>query len=116
MLGVGVIIGLVLVVVLYVAATFNPNDYKGKIIQAVKENTQRTLSIGGDIRLSFYPRIGAELGKVSFSDFRSDSEFASVESVHISLALIPEVVPLPGHKLPIMPSRPISVSSRRPSK
>ncbi|MBA3007538.1 MAG: AsmA family protein [Proteobacteria bacterium] len=89
LLGAGVIIGLALVVVVYVVATFNPNDYKGKIIEAVKGSTQRTLSIDGDIKLSFFPKIGAELGKVSLSDFKSDSEFSSVENVHVSLALMP---------------------------
>jgi AsmA protein len=89
LIGVGVIIGLAMAVVAYVAATFNPNDYKAEIIQIVKERTQRTLSISGDIRLSFLPRIGAEVGKVSLSDVKGDSEFASVESVHVTLELIP---------------------------
>ncbi len=89
LLGAGVIIGLALAVVVYVVATFNPNDYKGKLIEVVKGSTQRTLSIDGDIKLSFFPKIGAELGKVSLSDFKSDREFSSVENVHVSLALMP---------------------------
>ncbi|MBU0665613.1 MAG: AsmA family protein [Proteobacteria bacterium] len=89
LLGAGVILGLAVAVVVYVVATFNPNNYKGKIIEAVKESTQRTLSIGGDIKLSLFPNIGAELGKVSLSDFKSDSEFSSVDNVHVSLALMP---------------------------
>jgi AsmA protein len=89
LVGIGVIIGLATVIVAYVTATFNPNDYKAEIIQMVKERTQRTLSIGGDIRLSFYPRIGAEVGRVSLSEVKGDSEFTSVESAHVSLALIP---------------------------
>ena len=89
LVGIGVIIGLAAAIVAYVAATFNPNDYKAEIIQMVKERTQRTLSIGGEIRLSFYPRIGAEVGKVSLSEVKGDSEFTSVESAHVSLALIP---------------------------
>jgi AsmA protein len=73
----------------YVAATFNPNDYKAQIIQAVKDNKQRTLKLDGDIKLTFFPSIGAHLGKVSLSEFKSDKEFAAMDSAQVSLALMP---------------------------
>jgi AsmA protein len=75
--------------VAYVAATFNPNDYKAQIIKAVKDSKQRDLRLDGDIKLSFFPNIGASLSKVSLSEFRSDKEFASIESARVSLALLP---------------------------
>src|SRR5215218_1139438 len=31
----------------YVAATFDPNNYKGQIVQAVKDKTKRTLKLDG---------------------------------------------------------------------
>jgi AsmA protein len=71
------------------AATFDPNDYKPQLIRKVQEKTQRTLTIPGDIKLSFFPKIGAELGKLSISEHKGNAEFASVESAHVSLALIP---------------------------
>ena len=89
LLGVGAIVVVAVAAVAYVAATFNPNDYKGKIIQAVKESKQRNLRLDGDIKLSFYPNIGASLSKVSLSEFKSDKEFAAIESVRVSLALMP---------------------------
>lgn len=73
----------------YIAATFEPNAYKGQITDVVEAKTQRTLRIDGDIRLSFFPKIGMRLGKTRLSDFRSDAEFASVDDVRISLALLP---------------------------
>ncbi len=73
----------------YVAATFNPNDYKAEIIKAVKDSKQRNLRLDGDIKLSFFPNIGASVNKVSLSEFRSDKEFASIESARVSLALLP---------------------------
>src|SRR5688572_30250666 len=73
----------------YVAATFNPNQYKPQIIQAVKEKTQRTLKLEGDIALSFWPSIGAKIGKASLSERASDREFAAVEEAHVSLKLLP---------------------------
>lgn len=72
-----------------VAATFNPNDYKPQLIRLVQENKQRTLTIPGEIRLSFFPKIGAELGRLSISEHKGSAEFASVESARVSLALIP---------------------------
>lgn len=73
----------------YVAATFNPNQYKPQIVQAVKEKTQRTLTLDGDIALSFWPSIGAKIGKASLSERGSDREFAAVEEAHVSLKLLP---------------------------
>lgn len=72
-----------------IAATFDPNDYKPQLIRLVQEKKQRTLVIPGEIRLSFFPKIGAELGKFSISEHKGSAEFASVESARVSLALIP---------------------------
>jgi len=89
LIGTGAAAGIAVAGIAYVAATFNPNDYKGKIIQAVKDSKQRNLRLDGDIKLSFYPNIGASLSKVSLSEFRNDKEFASIESARVSLALMP---------------------------
>lgn len=72
-----------------IAATFDPNDYKPRIIRLVQEKKQRTLTIPGDIKLTFFPKIGADLGKVSLSEHKSEAEFASLDSARISLALMP---------------------------
>ena len=89
LLGVAVVIAVAIAGMAYLAATFNPNDYKQKIIQAVKSSTQRNLRLDGDIKLSFFPSIGVNLSKVSLSEFKSDKVFAAIESAHVSLALIP---------------------------
>ena len=73
----------------YFAATFNPNDYKDDIIKLVKDKKQRTLHIDGDIKLSYWPKIGANLGKLSISEHQSDTIFASVKSVKVALAVMP---------------------------
>ena len=84
--GLVILIGAVLA---YVAATFDPNQYKPQIVQAVKERTQRTLKLEGDIGLSFWPSIGAKIGKASLSERASDREFAAVEEVRVFLKLLP---------------------------
>ena len=87
--GIGGIIALMLLVVGYFAATFNPNDYKDEIVKLVKDKKDRTLHIDGDIKLSYWPKIGANLGKLSISEHSSDKEFASVNSVKVALAVMP---------------------------
>src|SRR5512134_2502930 len=73
----------------YVAATFDPNAYKPQIVQAVKDKTQRTLKLEGDIKLAFWPSIGARIGKASLSERGSDKEFASVEQAQVAVKLMP---------------------------
>ncbi|NOS97897.1 MAG: AsmA family protein [Methylotenera sp.] len=82
-------IALLLLVVAIVAATFNPNDYKQKIIDLVQEKKSRTLKLDGDIKLAFWPKIGADLGKVSLSEHKNSKEFASLNGVKVSLSLLP---------------------------
>ena len=89
LLGVVAIVAVAVAGVAYVAATFNPNDYKSRIIKAVKDSKQRNLRLDGDIKLSFYPNIGASLSRVSLSEYWNDKEFASIESARVSLALLP---------------------------
>ncbi|WP_147375677.1 AsmA family protein [Noviherbaspirillum cavernae] len=88
-IGVAALIALLVIGAGIIAATFDPNDYKPQLIKLVQEKKQRTLTIPGDITLSFFPRIGADLGKVSISERNNSSEFAAVESAKLSLALIP---------------------------
>lgn len=89
LLGIGVVVALAAAGIAYVAATFNPNDYKAQIIKVVKDSKQRNLRLDGDIKLSFFPSIGASLSKVSLSEFKSDKEFAAIDSARVSLAIMP---------------------------
>lgn len=85
----GGLIVLTMIVAGILAATFNPNDYKPLIVKLVQDKKQRTLNIEGDIKLAFWPSIGADLGRISLSEHKSDKEFASVEGLKVSLALLP---------------------------
>ena len=88
-LGFVAIVILALTFIAYFAATFNPNDHKQEIIDLVKEDNNRDLTIDGDISLSFWPKLGADLGKVSLSEYKSDKEFASITSAKVALAVLP---------------------------
>jgi AsmA protein len=89
LIAVAVLVLIVGALVAYVAATFDPNSYKPEIIRLVKEKQQRVLKLDGDIKIAFWPNIGADLGKLSLSEFKSDKEFAAVENMRVSLALMP---------------------------
>lgn len=89
LISVGTVVGMTLALAAYVVVTFDPNDYKDQVIKVVKDSKQRTLRLDGDIKLSFFPNIGANVNKVSLSEFKSDKEFAAIESVRVSLALWP---------------------------
>lgn len=89
LIGTGAVVGVAVAGAAYVAATFDPNDYKDQIVKAVKDKTQRDLRLDGDITLSFFPSIGANLGRVSLSEFKSAEQFAAIDSAHVSLALMP---------------------------
>ncbi len=87
--GLGGLVLLLVILAAVVAATFNPNDYKPMIVKLVQDKKQRTLNIEGDIKLAFWPKIGANLGKVSLSEHNGDKQFAAINSAKVSLALMP---------------------------
>jgi AsmA protein len=88
-LGIAAVLAVLLLVVVYLAVTFNPNDYKSTVIQLVKDKKQRTLDIKGDIKLSFWPKIGADLGELTLSEHQSDKQFAAIKSAKVALAVLP---------------------------
>ena len=44
--------------------SFNANNYKTDIVQYVKEHTQRDLVLQGDIKVTFFPKLG-QIGRAS---------------------------------------------------
>jgi len=80
---------LVLAAVALIAATFNPNDYKPRLIELVQQTTGRTLAIPGDIRLTFYPSVGADLGEFSLAGPVDKQPLLAGKKVHVAVALMP---------------------------
>lgn len=77
------------IVIAYIAATFNPNDYKAEIIKAVHDRTGRTLALKGEIKLSIFPTLGAKVGQASLSEPKSEREFASLTEALVAVKLVP---------------------------
>jgi AsmA protein len=85
----GGLVVLVIAAVVIITATFDPNQYKPQIVKAVKDKTGRTLAIDGDIKLKLFPKIGAQVGKVTLSERSSETIFAGVQEAQVFVALVP---------------------------
>ena len=85
------VLGAIAVALLAVWLFVNPNDYKGRIAQAVKSATGRELELPGDLKLSVFPWIALEFGPASLGnppDF-GDESFAAVRHVALRVKLLP---------------------------
>src|SRR5687767_1931206 len=71
------------------ALTFDPNRYKDEIERLAKEQTGRTLDIKGDIKMAFWPSLGADVAGVTLSERGSKEQFVAFDSAHASVKLMP---------------------------
>jgi AsmA protein len=85
----GGLIVLAIIAVGIIAATFDPNDYKPQLVQTVKEKYGRTLAIDGKIGLTFFPRVGGSLERVTLSEPNSTQTFAKIGEARVSVELLP---------------------------
>ena len=88
---VGGLVALIVIVLVGIWLFVNPNDYKGRIAQGVKESTGRELSLPGDIKLSVFPWVALELGPATLGNppgFGGEP-FVSVKHVAMRVKLIP---------------------------
>ncbi|EGB14303.1 AsmA family protein [Pseudodesulfovibrio mercurii] len=91
LIGLGVCLVLFVISAVIFAAVFDPNDYKGRISQAVLKETGRTLTFDGDISLTFFPGLGVTLGGLSLSNAEGfgPAPMASVRSARVTVRLLP---------------------------
>src|SRR3569833_835262 len=73
------------------ALTFDANKYKSEIAAAVNKATGRVLTIEGDIHLSIFPWLGAELGAMRLSNAPGfgDEPFAQIGAAAVKVKLLP---------------------------
>jgi AsmA protein len=88
-IGAGVLVALIVVAIAIVAATFDPNQYKPRVIELVKEKYGRALTIDGTIGLTYFPRLGASVSRVALSEPNSTKGFAKVGQAKVAVALWP---------------------------
>lgn len=87
----GGLVALLIVVLLAVWLFVDPNDYKGRIAQAVKDSTGRDLSLPGDIKLSVFPWVALELGPASLGNPPgfANEPFAKIQHAVLRVKLLP---------------------------
>jgi len=84
-----IIVVLLLAAIAIITLQFDGARMKAEAEKFVLDKKQRTLKIDSDLKLSFWPNVGANLGKVSLSEHKSDQQFATIDAARISVALIP---------------------------
>lgn len=88
---IGVLIALFVVLAVALTLLFDPNDYKDKISQTVKDKTGRDLRIEGKLGWSFFPWIGIETGRLELSNAPGFGKepFAQIDRAGAQVALLP---------------------------
>jgi len=69
--------------------TFDANNFKSEIVRFVKARTQRDLVLEGNIKVTFFPKLGIDSGRALLSQRNSAREFASVENTLLYIAWLP---------------------------
>ncbi len=88
---VGSLLGLLIILAVTLTLVFDPNQYKGKISEAVKEKTGRELRIDGKLSWTFFPWIGIETGRLEFANapgFGAEP-FARIDGAGAKVELLP---------------------------
>lgn len=90
-LGLVAVVALVVLLVVAIILLVDPNDYRDDIGRIVEEQTGQELVIEGDIRLSFFPWLGLDLGRTRLENREGfgDDPFVSIESAGIAVKLMP---------------------------
>ena len=87
--------GIVLVILLFTAIIslalylFDANYFKSQIVDYVKTQNQRDLTLEGDIKITFFPQLGLDSGKMTLSQRNSSKGFASIENARLYIAWWP---------------------------
>lgn len=69
--------------------TFDANNFKSQIVDYVKTNMQRDLILEGDLKVTFFPKLGLDSNKITLSQRNSSKVFASIDSARFNIAWWP---------------------------
>jgi AsmA protein len=87
----GVLLLLLVIVAVYLAATFDPNAYKERIEAEVMEATGRELTLAGSIELTLFPSLGLRLEDARLANAAGfeDAPFAELRVIDLAVAVMP---------------------------
>ena len=85
------VLALLVVAAIVALLTVNPNHFKPLIEHAVLETTGRTLSLDGDLSLTWFPSLGLEFGPTRLGNPTGfgESPFARIERAVLRVDLVP---------------------------
>ena len=89
--GLGIVVMLIVIAAVVLPLVIDPNDYKEEIRTAVKDNTGRELTIGGDIEWTVFPSIGLGLSNLELGNRSGfgDQPMLIIGEAGLSVKLIP---------------------------
>lgn len=87
----GAVAAVFVVGAILLAVMVDPNKYKGEISSLVKAKTGRELVFEGDVKLTFFPRLGVHTGPVRLSNPPGfdDKPFSRIQGARVSIRLLP---------------------------
>lgn len=87
----GLLVLLVVAAVVILPMVIDPNDYKAQIVDKVQQETGRTLSIDGDLKLSVFPWLGMEINGLGLSNAEGFGKqpFAQIRQAAVRVKLLP---------------------------
>ena len=87
----GLVVSVFVLAAVLLAVMVDPNKYKGEITQLVRERTGRELVFEGDVKLSFFPRLGLRVGVVRLGNPPGfgDKPFTRIQSASVSINILP---------------------------
>ena len=90
-ISIAVVIALIIVIAIVLPFIISPNDFKPRIAKLVNDKTGRELSMPGDIKLSIFPWLGAEIGPMSLSNASGfgNAPFASINETDVHVRFWP---------------------------
>ncbi|MBS0001866.1 MAG: AsmA family protein [Thioalkalivibrio sp.] len=87
----GVLLLIAVIAAIYLVATFDPNDYKGRIEAEVAEATGRELTLAGSIELTLFPSLGLRLedARLANAEGFGEAPFAELQVIDLAVAVMP---------------------------
>jgi AsmA protein len=68
----------------------DPNDFKPQIVQAVRDNIGRELTITGDLKLEFFPYLAVYIGEIELGNSEGFAgPFLTLTGAHLKARLLP---------------------------
>jgi AsmA protein len=87
--GVVLLLALIAGIISLALYMFDANYFKSQMVDYVKTHNQRDLTLEGDIKVTFFPKLGLDSGKITLSQRNSSKGFASIENARLYIAWWP---------------------------